>query len=141
GFATSAGTTTNFTGSLLGDVTGTQSSTVVSKIGGIAASNFARLDIGNAFTGGKQTLALSGTAFASLNIPVNGASPTTPAKGDIWTLSTDPHLNFRTMNNSTEMLAFFSDISTTNAGTLAAANSYKIAQASCRNTLTTCVAT
>ncbi len=129
GFATNAGTAaiagsaTNFTGSLMGDVTGTQGATVVSKIGGIAASNFARLDIGNAFTSGKQTLALSSAAFASLNIPVNGASPTVPAKGDIW-LSTDPHLNFRTMNNSTEMLAFFSDVTTANAGTLASAKAY-----------------
>src|SRR5439155_1517934 len=92
------------------------------------ASNFARLDIGNTFTNKKQTLALSSTAFASLNIPVNGASPTIPVKGDIWTLSTDPHLNFQNMNNMTQTLTFFSNISTANAGTLASANSYTDAQ-------------
>jgi hypothetical protein len=41
GNATSATTATNFSGSLLGDVTGTQSATVVSFVGGVTAANVA----------------------------------------------------------------------------------------------------
>ncbi len=41
GNATSATTATNFTGSLAGDVTGTQSATVVSTVGGVSSSNVA----------------------------------------------------------------------------------------------------
>jgi hypothetical protein len=40
-FATTTGSTTNFSGSLSGDVTGTQSSTVVSLVGGVTAANVA----------------------------------------------------------------------------------------------------
>jgi hypothetical protein len=40
-FATTAGSATSFTGSLVGDITGTQSSTVVSLVGGQSASNVA----------------------------------------------------------------------------------------------------
>jgi hypothetical protein len=41
GNATTASTATNFSGSLLGDVTGTQSSTVVSLVGGVTSTNIA----------------------------------------------------------------------------------------------------
>src|SRR5439155_655329 len=84
----------------------------------------ANLAGGNMFTGGSQALAQSETAYASLNVPNSTTPPSTPAVGDIWLLNGNAHLNFRTMNNSTEMLAFFSDITTTNAGTLTAANAY-----------------
>lgn len=40
-FATSAGSTTNFSGTLSGDVTGTQSSTVVSTVGGLSSATIA----------------------------------------------------------------------------------------------------
>ncbi|PYV75579.1 MAG: hypothetical protein DMG96_16580 [Acidobacteria bacterium] len=44
--------------------------------------------------------------------------------GDIWLLNGNAHLNFRTMNNSTEMLAFFSDITSANSSLLSANNSW-----------------
>ena len=56
GNATTATTATNFSGSLAGDVTGTQSATVVNFVGGQSASNVASA----------TTLALAGT---NLNVP------------------------------------------------------------------------
>lgn len=66
-FATGAGTTTNFTGSLSGDVTGTQGSTVVSTIGGAAPSLFARRDQSNIFTA-TQVLAPIGATLQPSNL-------------------------------------------------------------------------
>src|SRR5204862_353647 len=97
-------------------VTGTQGATVVSAI-------FAKRNAANIFTNGKQTLALSASGFASLNIPPNGMPPSSPASGDIWTINTDRHLQFQTMTGL-ETLAFNSDIATANSGTLTAANAY-----------------
>src|SRR5439155_1497573 len=53
-FANTAGSTASFTGPLAGDVTGTQGATIVSKIGGVPAINFARLDVGNLFNGNQN---------------------------------------------------------------------------------------
>src|SRR6185295_4932580 len=84
----------------------------------------ANLAGGNTFTGGSQLLAPSNTGYASLNVPNSTTAPTTPGVGDIWLVNTDPHLNFRDMNNATQMLAFFSDITAANSNTLASANGY-----------------
>ena len=84
----------------------------------------ANLAGGNIFTGGSQVLAPSDGAYASLNVPNSTTAPTTPGVGDIWLVNLDPHLNFRDMNNATQMLAFFSDITTANSNTLTSANSY-----------------
>src|SRR5437763_5567912 len=46
----------------------------------------------------------------------------------MWLLNHDTHLNFQNKNSGTQVLAFLSDISTANAGTLASANSYTDAQ-------------
>src|SRR5262249_18027471 len=119
GSAGTAGSAANFTGALAGDVTGTQGATVVSKIGGVSASNFARLDIGNSFNGnqsimgGKQTLApsLGGAGgYASLKFPNAGTTPSSPAVGDLWLTTGDLHLQFRSDATHTQSLAFLSDI-------------------------------
>src|SRR5207245_2728744 len=65
--ATSAGTATNFSGPLTGDVTGNQNSTVVSAIGGAAPSLFARRDQANTFTA-TQALAPKGSASQPSNL-------------------------------------------------------------------------
>jgi hypothetical protein len=83
---------------------------------------------GNLFTGGKQTLAPAVGGYASLNVPNSTTAPTTPGVGDIWLLNLNPHLNFRDMNGVTQMLAFYSDVTTANSNTLASANSYTDAQ-------------
>src|SRR5207249_907638 len=77
-----------------------------------------------------QALAASAAGYASLNVPNSSTGPDNAhvAIGDVWLTTLDPHLNFRDMNNMTQMLAFFSDITTANAGTLASANSYTDAQ-------------
>src|SRR5579864_5470816 len=130
GFATSAGSAATFTGMLAGDVTGIQSATVVSKIGGVPASSFARLDIGNLFngnqsvSGGKLMFAPSAAGYPSLNVPNGSTAPTSPVTGDIWLLNTDPHLNFRDMNGISQMLAFKSDVTSANASTLSTAESF-----------------
>ncbi len=54
-FATTAATSANFSGSLNGDITGAQGATVVTSIGGIAATNFARTDVGNIFAAGTHS--------------------------------------------------------------------------------------
>jgi adhesin YadB/C len=84
----------------------------------------ANLAGGNTFTGGSQVLAPSAGAYASLNVPNSTTAPTTPGVGDIWLVNLDPHLHFRDMNNATQMLAFFSDITTANSNTLASARTY-----------------
>ena len=134
-FATAAGSTTSFTGSLLGDVTGTQGATVVSKIGGVDRTKFARLDLANVFTGGKQVLAASASGYASLNIPANGAAPTSPVNGDIWTINTDRHLQFQTMTGL-ETLAFTSDITTANNAQTTALNNEIARATGAESTLT-----
>ncbi len=65
--ATSAGTATNFSGPLTGDVTGNQNSTVVSAIGGAAPSLFARRDQANTFTA-TQALAPKGNTSQPSNL-------------------------------------------------------------------------
>jgi len=57
-------------------------------------------------------------------VPNSTTAPTTPAIGDLWLLNLDPHLNFRDMNNVTQMLAFTSDVTAANSSTLSSANSY-----------------
>ena len=79
----------------------------------------ANLANGNTFTAGSQILAQSTTAYSSLNIPVGGAAPTTPALGDVFTTTTDTHLQFRDSTNTTQQIAFLTDVSnaTLTAGT------------------------
>ena len=66
-FANSAGSATNFTGALAGDVTGNQGTTVVSAIGGAAPSLFARRDQANTFTA-TQALAPTGNISQPSNL-------------------------------------------------------------------------
>jgi hypothetical protein len=78
GSAATAGSATNFTGTLAGDVTGTQSATVVSSIGGVAAANFARTDVGNTFSG-TTTLGNTATASGGVVIPANHSGSSRPS--------------------------------------------------------------
>src|SRR4029077_9693811 len=83
----------------------------------------ANLAGGNVFTTGKQVLAASASSYASLNVPNSSTPPTTPVAGDVWLLSTDPHLNFRDMNGISQKLAFTSDVTAANNNTTTALNS------------------
>ncbi|MCU1309257.1 MAG: phage related tail fiber protein, partial [Candidatus Angelobacter sp.] len=84
---------TGFSGSLSGDVTGPQNATVISsldaaKLTGTVSdarlsANVPTRDGGNTFTNGKQGLAASTSAYASLNV-ASGAGPTSPVSGDVW---------------------------------------------------------
>ncbi|HUA66016.1 MAG TPA: hypothetical protein VME24_09220, partial [Alphaproteobacteria bacterium] len=88
--ATTATTANNFSGSLSGDVTGTQSATVVSTVGGVSAANVAsganaanaaasantsgaivQRDASGNFSAGTITANLSGTATTALNFTGN----------------------------------------------------------------------
>ena len=89
-----------------------------------AETSKANLVGGNIFIGGSQKLAAAAAAYPSLNVPNSTTAPTTPAIGDLWLLNLDPHLNFRDMNNVTQMLAFTSDVTAANSSTLSSANSY-----------------
>ncbi len=100
GFATNAGNATT--------ANTANSATDASKLGGIVAANYARLDLANIFAG-KQTLAPSTAGYSSLNVPNSTNAPTTPAIGDVWLINLDPHLQFRDKNNATQSLAFLSD--------------------------------
>jgi len=68
----------------------------------------------NIFTGGKQTLSASAAAYASLNFPNTGATPSMPAMGDLWLTTADPHILFRDINNTTQRLAFLADVTSGN---------------------------
>jgi hypothetical protein len=119
--AMNATNATNFTGSLSGDVTGTQSGTVVSAIGGVSPSSFARLDLANLFgLGAKQTFRAS-SAYAGLNITGVAQDPSSLAPGDLWFNTTDQHLHFRDSNNP-QSLALMSDLTSANSNLLAANN-------------------
>ncbi len=70
----------------------------------------AKLNGGNAFTGGSQVLAPSTTTYSSMNVPVNGAAPSTPNMGDVWLTTNDNHVQFQDKNNATQAIAYLSDI-------------------------------
>jgi hypothetical protein len=78
----------------------------------------------NIFTGGKQTLSASTTNYASLNLPNTGAPPAPPLMGDLWLTIADTHLMFQDKNNTTQSLAFLSDLTSGTSGLLAANNSF-----------------
>jgi len=87
----------------------------------------ANLAGGNVFTTGSQTLAASTTGYASMNIPVTGAAPSTPNQGDLFTIPTDTHLQFRDSTNTTQALAFIADVnSAVSAATLTAGTGINI---------------
>jgi hypothetical protein len=74
-------------------------------------------------SGGKSSLAGSSNAFASLNIPNGSAVPGSPVTGDIWLLSGNNHLQFKSMSGL-ESLAFFSDITSANSTLLSGNNTW-----------------
>jgi hypothetical protein len=78
----------------------------------------------NIFTGGKQTLPASATGYASLNLPYSAAAPTTPAMGDVWLTTADPHLMFLDNTSTTQRLAFLSDVSSLDTGLLGGTNTF-----------------
>src|ERR1019366_8151776 len=80
----------------------------------------ANLAGGNIFTGGKQTLAASTTAAASMNVPAGVAPTSTPGAGDLFAVTGigDSHLNFVDQSNATQKLAFLSDITSGTATTI-----------------------
>ena len=80
----------------------------------------ANLAGGNIFTTGSQALAASTTAYPTMNIPVNGAAPSTLTLGDVFTTSTDTHLQFQDSSNTTQALAFLSDVTNNNSSLLGA---------------------
>jgi len=86
--ATTAGSATNFTGALAGDVTGTQGVTVVSSIGGVARSNFARTDQANTFTGA-NIMGNTGAASGGLILPAS----TSGANKNSFALDMEPTIN------------------------------------------------
>ena len=88
---------------------GTSVSTETSRAEGVEALK-AKLDGGNAFTGGSQVLAPSTTTYSSMNVPVNGAAPSTPNMGDVWLTGADAHLQFQDKSNTAQSLAFLSDV-------------------------------
>jgi uncharacterized repeat protein (TIGR03803 family) len=65
---------------------------------------------GNIFTGGKLTLSPSTAGYASLNVPNSGPIPTVAARGDLWLTTADTHLKFLDNTNTTQSLAFLSDV-------------------------------
>ena len=94
------------------------SATNASDLGGVPAANYARVDQGNSFTGGKQTLAASAAGYASLNVPNSGTAPSSPLAGDLWLTPGDPHLQFVDKNSATQALAYMSDITSGTASTI-----------------------
>ena len=76
-------------------------------------------DQANIYSAGKQTLAASTNAGASLNVPA-GAAPTAGVSGDLFSVSgADSHLQFVDQTNNVQELAFLTDVSnaTLTAGT------------------------
>jgi hypothetical protein len=64
----------------------------------------------NTYTTGKQTLAASTTAAASMNVPA-GAAPTTLVAGDLYTVTgANSHIRFVDQSNVPQAIAFLSDI-------------------------------
>ena len=78
----------------------------------------------NIFAGGKQTLPASAAAYASLNLPNTGAAPSTPAIGDIWLTTADTHLKFQDSTNTTQSLAFLSDVGSGGSNLLSSNNTF-----------------
>jgi uncharacterized repeat protein (TIGR03803 family) len=68
----------------------------------------------NTFAGGKQSLAPSAAGYASLNLPDTGTAPSTPAMGDLWLTTGDAHPKFQDRTNTTQSLAFLSDVNSSN---------------------------
>ena len=110
-----------------------QLGTAVSAINTSVAGK-ASLAGGNLFTGGKQTLADAVAGYASLNVPNSATAPSSPVAGDLWLLSTDPHLQFQDKNNATQMLAFSTDVTAANSSTLSTAESFATTAASTAQT-------
>src|SRR3989475_11350113 len=62
--------------------------------------------------------------MAGLNIASATTSPQTLATGDVWLLTTDIHPLFHDNTSTTQKLAFFSDITTSNSNLLAGNNTW-----------------
>ncbi len=78
----------------------------------------------NTYTTGKQTLAASTNATASMNVPA-GAAPSVATAGDLYTVSgVDSHLFFVDHTSVPQELAFLSDITSSSSNLLAANNSW-----------------
>jgi uncharacterized repeat protein (TIGR03803 family) len=88
------------------------------------SSTLVRNNQANSFAGGKQTLAPSAAGYASLNLPGTGAAPSTPAMGDLWLTNADTHPKFRDSTNTTQSVAFLSDISSAGSGLLGSNNAF-----------------
>ena len=81
---------------------------------------FTTIKANNLYTAGKQTLAASTNAAASMNVPA-GAAPTTAVVGDLYTVTgPDSHLQFMDQTSTVQELAFVSDITAANATEAAA---------------------
>ena len=78
---------------------------------------------GDAMTG-PLTLAPAAATYASLNFPNTGAMPNTPAMGDVWLTTADPHIMFQDMNNTAQKLAFLSDVGTSGSSLLGSNNTF-----------------
>ncbi len=53
-----------------------------------------------------------------MNVPVNGAAPSTPNMGDVWLTTNDNHMQFQDKNNATQAIAYLSDITSGTATTI-----------------------
>ena len=100
-----------------------------SNLGGVLATNYARLDIANLF-GAKQTLTPSAAGYAALNVPNTGVAPRSPLMGDLWLTVADPHLQFVDLNSVTQSIAYLSDINSADNTLLNTAESYTLTQVS-----------
>jgi hypothetical protein len=78
----------------------------------------------NTFMGGKQTLPASAAGYATLNIPNTGAVPNNPAMGDVWLTAADAHLMFQDNTNTTQRLAFLTDVGSSGSSLLGANNTF-----------------
>ena len=85
--AVSGGTTTNFTGNLAGDVTGTQSATVVGKINGTALSGLGTGILKNTTATGVPSIAVAGTDY--LTPTGNGSALTGITESQVTNLTAD----------------------------------------------------
>ena len=90
-----------------------------------AEATKANLAGGNIFTGGSQKLTAATGNYSSLNI-ASGAAPDNAhvAAGDVWLTNADSHLQFQDASNTTQSLAFVTDVQSADATTLTSAKSY-----------------
>ena len=124
GYITSAGTATNFSGSLSGDVTGTQSATVVGKINGISLAALATGILKNTTATGVPSIAVASdfpvlnqnttgnaatssttSALSSSTTIINVSAASAPTAGQVLTATSGTAATWQTFTSSGISLA------------------------------------